>query len=40
MLPIERYTGQYSLFPVATETVVLSLPRMMGTNVAPEVDFS
>ena len=32
---IDRYIGQYSLLPVATETVVLLLPRMMGTNIAP-----
>ena len=35
MLPIEAYSGQYSMWPVPMETVVLSLPRMMGTNKAP-----
>ena len=40
MLPIERYTGQYSLFSVATDTVVLLLLRMIDTNVVLEVDFS
>ena len=35
MFPMERYTGQYSVCPVATETVVLSLPRMMGTSMDP-----
>ncbi len=27
--------GQYSLLLVATETVVLLLPRIMGTNMDP-----
>ena len=40
MLPIEAYRGQYSMWPVATETVVLSLPRTMGTNKAPCVEGS
>jgi hypothetical protein len=33
--PIERYKGWYSISPVPTVTVVLSLPRMMGTNMLP-----
>ena len=33
MLPIDRYIGQYSFCPVVTETVVLSLPRMMGMSI-------
>ena len=27
--------GQYSFWPVAMETIVLSLPRIIGTSVAP-----
>jgi len=27
--------GQYSVWPVATETVVLSLPMITGTKTAP-----
>lgn len=40
IFPIDRYTGQYSLSPVATDTVVLSLPRMSGTKKAPWVSGS
>jgi hypothetical protein len=32
--------GQYSLCPVATDTVVLSLPRMMGQKTEPWVSGS
>ena len=35
MLPTEPYSGQNSLSPVPTETVVLSLPSITGTNIAP-----
>ena len=35
MFPIEPYNGQNSFWPVATDTVVLSLPSMTGTNIAP-----
>ena len=34
MEPIDTYSGSYSLWPVVTDTVVLSLPRMMGTSIA------
>ena len=39
-LPGDIYTGWYSWCPVATETVVLSLPTTTGTNMAPCVDSS
>lgn len=32
---MDKYTGQYSLLPVPTETVVLSLPKMTGMTIAP-----
>lgn len=32
--------GQYSLSPVATETVVLSLPKMIGQKTEPCVSGS
>jgi hypothetical protein len=35
MLPIDPYKGQNSLLPVPTETVVLSLPKIIETNIAP-----
>ncbi len=35
---MEQYKGQYSFCPVATETVVLSLPRMIGTKEASTHD--
>ena len=34
-MPIDKYSGWYSMSPVPTETVVLSLPNMMGTHIAP-----
>jgi hypothetical protein len=40
MFPIDRYTGWKSFWPVATETVVLSDPRMIGINMEPWVDGS
>ena len=40
MLPIDKYKGQYSVWPVATEMTVLSLPRITGTNVDPCVEGS
>ena len=33
ILPIDKYTGQYSLLPVATKTVVLLLPIIIGTII-------
>lgn len=38
--PTERYTGWYSCCPVATETVVLSLPSITGMKIAPWVSRS
>jgi len=38
--PGDIYTGWYSWWPVATDTVVLSLPATMGTNIAPWVNSS
>jgi hypothetical protein len=35
MFPSDAYTGWYSWPPVPTDTVVLSLPAMMGTNIDP-----
>lgn len=40
MFPGDTYTGWYSWWPVATETVVLSLPQITGTNIAPCVEAS
>ena len=40
MFPIDMYTGQYWLWPVAMETVVLSLPSIIGTNMDPCVSGS
>ena len=37
---MDMYTGQYSLLLVATETVVLSLLRMIGMTMAPWVSVS
>ena len=33
--PLDMYNGWYSLWPVPTETVVLSLPRKAGQKVEP-----
>ena len=33
--PVKKYNGWYSILPVPTVTVVLSLPRMIGTNMLP-----
>ncbi len=35
--PINMYNGWYSTWPVATDTVVLSLPRIIGQYTAPLV---
>ena len=35
MFPAPKYTGWYSWWPVATETVVLSLLPITPTNMAP-----
>ena len=35
MLPMDKYTGQYSFWPVPMETVVLSLEMMIGTSMDP-----
>ena len=35
MFPSDAYTGWYSWPPVATDTIVLSLPAMIGTNIDP-----
>ena len=39
-LPIDKYKGQYSVWPVATETTILSLLRITGTNSDPCVEGS
>jgi hypothetical protein len=38
ILPAPLYTGWNSWWPVATETVVLSLPARIGTSIAPQAD--
>jgi hypothetical protein len=40
MFPIDMYTGQYWLWPVTMETVVLLLPSIIGTNIDPCVSGS
>jgi hypothetical protein len=37
IFPADAYTGWYSWWPVATDTVVLSLPEKTGTNIEPYV---
>jgi hypothetical protein len=37
IFPGDIYTGWNSWWPVATDTVVLSLPATMGTNMEPWV---